>query len=111
MSQGLNLATVDDNVSFEKSAWGEDFTVTDDEINRQNRSPIHPALISTYIFLRLPVELVDLPLGGRSALQPGPAYCADTVSWGVLEGSSAPRAISDPPVPALDALGPEALDA
>ena len=53
MGQGLDLATVDDDVPLEESAWRVYFTVSDDEVDRQNRSPIHPALIHTYIFLRL----------------------------------------------------------
>ena len=55
--------------------------------------------------------LFDLPLGGRSTLQPSPADRADPIGWGVLEAPSASRAICDPPVPPLDTLGHEALDA
>jgi hypothetical protein len=53
MSQRLDLATIDDDVSLEESAWIVNSTVFDDEIDRQNLSPIHPALIRTYIFLKL----------------------------------------------------------
>ncbi len=53
VGQGLNLATVDDDVPFEESSRSVNSTVSDDEINSQNRSPIHPALIRTYIFLIL----------------------------------------------------------
>ena len=55
--------------------------------------------------------LFDLPLGGRSTLQPSPADCADPIGWGVLEAPSASRAVGDPPVHPLDTLGHEALDA
>jgi len=53
MGKGLDLAAIDDDVPFEESARSVYFTVSNDEVDRQNRSPIHPALIPTYIFLRL----------------------------------------------------------
>jgi len=43
MGKGLDLAPVDDDIPLEESAWRVNFTVFDDEIDRQNRSPIHPA--------------------------------------------------------------------
>jgi hypothetical protein len=43
MGKGLDLAPVDDDVPLEESAWSVNSTASDDEIDRQNRSPIHPA--------------------------------------------------------------------
>jgi len=43
MGEGLDLAPVDDDVPLEESARRVNFTVSDDEVDRQNRSPIHPA--------------------------------------------------------------------
>jgi hypothetical protein len=43
MGQSLNITIVDNNVPLEEAVRGVYFTVPDDEINRQNCSPIHPA--------------------------------------------------------------------
>jgi hypothetical protein len=58
MGQGLDLAAVDDDAPLEESARRVYSTVSDDEVDSQNRSPIHPALIHTYIFLRLQDEFI-----------------------------------------------------
>jgi hypothetical protein len=43
MGEGLNRATIDDDVPLEESVRSVYFSVLDDEIDRQNYSPIHPA--------------------------------------------------------------------